>query len=525
MTVVRVDDIWTDSSDGYTIRVVRYPYDVEPEGGGLLMGFSFHSGVLWSEIQGRDNPGERPEKVHIGPLVKTHTQFTAEHLERGFGPDTHYLLGRRRGGFPLRVGSRPAVEGLLAELKTQWQEYRRASNPEFRIKGLRAIRRARTARDSVKLADLKKRYPRAADYDRKVRLTEARHRAISALESVRAVPKKSSAAARVAVGKVTTVSKKAVDSAIPLVTASSRKVVDATMPLTNGLLATTQGLLASALSTDLNALVQNMVKGPATIYDKAMDAKFLETFIGGPAHRMFDGGHTVLGAIRAVRDASPDDTIIQEAMGFLEGMFKDMSTPKGLPLATWNSETYYELAEFMKSNFGISKDYFYKLNSYTTAELLSGVIGVVATALNWNRADTEEFSKLVGGMAVSAIMGANPLLLIVTVIALARAFHKAHHGREYAELADGSFKGGIGAGASLAAASRITAAGGPTGLVLFVGLSAGVLVNMATKKICLAQIAQFVAERATATANETKRLADHYLQNSEISTGNGNGRS
>ena len=128
MTVARVDDIWTDPSDGYTIRVVRYPYDVEPEGGGLLMGFSFHTGVLWSEIPGQDKFDKRPEKVHIGPLVKIHIQFTGEHLERGFGPDTHYLLGRRRGGFPLRVSSRPAVEGLLAELKTQWQEYRRASN-------------------------------------------------------------------------------------------------------------------------------------------------------------------------------------------------------------------------------------------------------------------------------------------------------------------------------------------------------------------------------------------------------------
>ena len=271
MTVVQVDDIWSDPSDGYSIRVVRYPYSVEPEGGGLLMGFSFHTGVLWSEIPGQDNPVERPEEAHIVPLVKTHTQFTAEHLERGFRRDTHYLLGRRRRGFPLRVGSRPAVEGLLAELKTQWQEYRRASNPEFRIEGLRAIRRARAARDSVRLEELKKRYARAAAYDRKERLIRAGRRASSVLGSVRAVPDKSSVAARVAVGKVTK---------------GSRKAVDAAMPLANGLMATTQGLLASALSTDLNALVQNMVKGPATIYDKAMDAKFLETHIGGPDHRM-----------------------------------------------------------------------------------------------------------------------------------------------------------------------------------------------------------------------------------------------
>ena len=32
MTVVEVDDIWTDPSDGYIIRVVRCPYNVAPEG-------------------------------------------------------------------------------------------------------------------------------------------------------------------------------------------------------------------------------------------------------------------------------------------------------------------------------------------------------------------------------------------------------------------------------------------------------------------------------------------------------------
>lgn len=141
MTVTQDDIIWTDPSDGYTIRVVRYPYSVEPEGGGLLMGFSFHTGVLWTEIPGRDNPDERPTEIHIGPLVKTHARFPAALHERGFGPDTHYLLGRRQGGLPLRLGSRPAVDALLAELKSQWREYRRASDPEYRIQGLRAIRR------------------------------------------------------------------------------------------------------------------------------------------------------------------------------------------------------------------------------------------------------------------------------------------------------------------------------------------------------------------------------------------------
>ena len=505
MTVVTVDDIWVDPSDGYTIRVARYPYDVEPEDGGRLMGFSFHTGVLWSEVPGRDNPDERPKETHIGPLVKTHTQFPAALLERGFGPDTHYLLGRRSGGLPLRADSRPAVDALLAELKTQWHEYRRASDPELRIKGLRAIRRARTARDSARLAALKKRYPRAAAYDRMERFSKGKHLVASALGAIQAAPKKSSTAVREALGKATTGSRKALESATPLA---------------NGLLSTTQGLLASALSTDLNGILQDMVKGTATIYDKAMDADYLLTNIGGGNHRMFDGGHTLLGAFRAVRDASPDDTVIQEAMGLLEGIFKDMTTTKGLPLANWDKATYDHVAEYLKTNLGIPGDYFYDLNSYGAAELIGGVIGVVATALCWNRADTEEFSKLVGGMGVSAVMGANPLLLIVTIVALAKAFHKAHHAGEYAEFIDGHLKGGIGAGASLAAAAQIGVVGGPAGLALLAGLSAGILVNMATKNVSVVQIGQFVAERATVAANETKTLADRYVRTAVAGSGN-----
>jgi hypothetical protein len=77
MTVVLEDEIWTDPSDGYTIRVVRFPYNAVPEGGGLLMEFSFHTGKLWCEIPGQDDRGTRADKVHIGPLVRTHTQFPA----------------------------------------------------------------------------------------------------------------------------------------------------------------------------------------------------------------------------------------------------------------------------------------------------------------------------------------------------------------------------------------------------------------------------------------------------------------
>ncbi|MCY4499826.1 MAG: hypothetical protein OXC14_21415 [Rhodospirillaceae bacterium] len=291
------------------------------------------------------------------------------------------------------------------------------------------------------------------------------------------------------------------------VTVRRKRVLTAALALSDGLLMTAQGLLASSLSADLNELLQATVKGSATIYDKALDAEYLRTHIGGANHRMFDGGHTIAGAIGAVRDASPDDTVIAEAMGFLEAMFKDLSTPKGLPLANWDKATYDHASAYLQSNFGIPRDWFYDINSYDGADVLGGVIGFVAVTLSWNRADTEKFSGLVSSMGVSGVFGANPFLLILAVVALARAFHKAHHSREYVELADGLLKGGISTGGALAAASQVAVVGGPAGLALLAGLSAGVIVNRTTRNLSVVQLHQFVSERATAAASEIRSLA------------------
>ena len=287
----------------------------------------------------------------------------------------------------------------------------------------------------------------------------------------------------------------------------SKQQFSSVAALADELLGTVQGLLASSLAIDLNEMLQATVKGSATIYDKAMDAEYLRTSIGGGNHRMFDGGHTLAGAWEAVRGASPDDSFIEEAVSFLEAMFKDMTTPKGLPIANWDKATYDNVATHLQSNFGIPKDWFYDINSYDAPELLAGVIGLVSVIFSWNEEDTEKFSRLVGNMGVAAIFSANPILMIVTVTSLARAFHKAEHSGEYLKAVDGLLKGGIGTGATLAAASQIAVFGGPAGLTLLAGLSAGLLANRATRNISVVQLRQFIMERTTATATEIRAIA------------------
>ena len=155
--------------------------------------------------------------------------------------------------------------------------------------------------------------------------------------------------------------------------------------------------------------------------------------------------------MRAARSASPDDTIIEEALGTVQALLRDAATPRGLPLATWDKSTFDAVAGSLESTFAIPKSRFYDLNTYDAADLLGASVGVVAVALGWNRADTETFASLTAAMGLSAAVGTNPLLMVVMVATAARALHKARSGGEYTELVDGGFKGAVGSGATMAA--------------------------------------------------------------------------
>ena len=80
------------------------------------------------------------------------------------------------------------------------------------------------------------------------------------------------------------------ESAMQLAEASRARLAD----LSNLSVAT----LASALSVDLNSALAPLAEGPATIYDKAMDAEYLATHIGGGNHRMFRRWTYALGRVR-----------------------------------------------------------------------------------------------------------------------------------------------------------------------------------------------------------------------------------
>ena len=89
--------------------------------------------------------------------------------------------------------------------------------------------------------------------------------------------------------------------------------------------------------------------------------------------------------------------------------------------------------------------------------------------------------------------------MLVSVVSLGRAFHKARGTGEYTDLFDGGIKGAVNSGASLAAVALVSVLGGPAGVALLVGVTAGVLACAATKKFSVAVVAGFVTDRAAVT--------------------------
>ena len=249
-----------------------------------------------------------------------------------------------------------------------------------------------------------------------------------------------------------------------------------------------QGLMANPqISRELNDWLHGLVDG-RTNWDQAMDAVYNQTYTGGSYHRLFDGGHTLFGAFQATREVAADVNIFKDVSELIQALARDATTPRGLPLVTWNEDTFNGLADTLR-NVGISRAWLNDLVSYDVVELVTGSIGILAVALNWNNDDVEEFSSIVSSIGLSAVVSANPLMLIVTVVALARAFHVARKSGDWKEFADGLAKGGICTGAVLLVTINLS---GPAVVILLAGICVGIVAHQATENVSFVEIGQFM---------------------------------
>lgn len=256
-------------------------------------------------------------------------------------------------------------------------------------------------------------------------------------------------------------------------------------------------ILASDFSHNMESwLTKTFNEGVPSIYDKSADDIYNATHIGGPQlHRLFDGSHTVWGMWDKVREASPDDSRLQEVLGFLTAYGKDLSSHVGMPLFGMSRESYQAVSSTLSDTFSIPKPWLQDLLHVNGVEVFGTSIGTIALALRWNKATTAEFSRLAGSLGISAIISANPLLGVVALATAAKAFNHTRKKGGYKEAVQGLAKGGFGTGIFLATSALIP---GPVWVGLLTGLCVGAVVNRAASKVEISDISNFVKQTVQA---------------------------
>lgn len=232
----------------------------------------------------------------------------------------------------------------------------------------------------------------------------------------------------------------------------------------------------AALATDWSKELDNgmgkLFAGKATIYDKAMDAVYNRTHIGGFDHRLFDGSHTLWGAWDAVSHAHHGDTFAAQVNAYAAALWKDMVTPKGLPIATFDRDHFHSTIQSVHAHLGVSPEWMKHMVTYTATETIGVATGIVAIALNWDGADIERFSGLVGSYATSAVIGGNPLLAVFAVVTLARAYQLARGEHETNLMLKSGLRGGFGSATCVGVAAVL---GSHVWIGMMFGICAGVI--------------------------------------------------
>ncbi len=225
--------------------------------------------------------------------------------------------------------------------------------------------------------------------------------------------------------------------------------------------------LATDYARAVDRWMGHLFASKATIYDQAMDRVYNTTHIGGGDHRLFDGGHDPLGAWQRISEANPDDTLLHEVGAYFVAMWKDMVTPNGLPLFTWDQDTFNTVSHAAQHVLGVSGAWVKDMATYTATEMIGAATGLLALILNWDKNDIDRFASLVGSFGISSMAGGNPILFVIALVCLARSYQQAKLKHQYGDLGIGIAKGGIGSAAFLGTAAVV---GGPWWVVMVSGV-------------------------------------------------------
>lgn len=251
-------------------------------------------------------------------------------------------------------------------------------------------------------------------------------------------------------------------------------------------------ILASDFGTNIERwLGHTFNEGVPSVYDQAVDAVYNATHIGGGRlHRLLDGSHTVWDMWDKVRNACPDDTFLQEVVGYASALGKDLASPVGIPLFGMTKPSYDHVAGFLNTTFHIPKRWFSDMLHVNATELVGASIATISVALNWNKTQTREFAGLAASLGISSIANANPVLAVVSLVTLSKSVMEAKRQGGVTDVVNGLTRGGVGTGVFLATSAVV---GGPAWIGLLCGMCVASVAQRATEDFDVSEAAAFIS--------------------------------
>jgi DNA-binding transcriptional LysR family regulator len=157
-----------------------------------------------------------------------------------------------------------------------------------------------------------------------------------------------------------------------------------------------------------NWLTDHFSNQVASIGSKAMDAEYLRTHIGRSWHRLYDGGHSLIGSWKAVSESLPDLSALDQLGIWANEYWKDLIITRGMPI-------------LILDHADKVSEYFKHLDCANVAQVLGGEVCGVSIYCNWN--DPAKLVASATATECSGIVYANVVSPLVSLIGLGRAFY------------------------------------------------------------------------------------------------------
>ena len=142
-------------------------------------------------------------------------------------------------------------------------------------------------------------------------------------------------------------------------------------------------------------------------------------------HRILDGGHGFFESIQKAKEVGEANGLSgsETFSTWFQSYFTDLSSPAGMPMLGKLTDDAYALLQ----NLGVSEETARDLLTVNGQEAIEALVGgslaTVSLVLAWKKEDKENFSKALGSIGLASVVGMNPVVLVVLVVAAALGYN------------------------------------------------------------------------------------------------------